>query len=115
MSSERTHILFVCTMNQWRSPTAEQLWRRSDILATRSGGTSPKARHTVSVPDLIWADIVLVMERKHADRLRASHPRATQYTDIRILGVADEHPFMHPDLVAELKVVVPRALGFDPG
>ena len=57
------NVLFICGKNQWRSPTAEQVWRRHPQLNVRSGGTSPSARHTVSDADIGWADVVMVMEQ----------------------------------------------------
>ena len=54
---------FACSRNQWRSPTAEQVWRRHPAVSVRSAGTSPNARRTVSTGDLRWADVVFVMER----------------------------------------------------
>lgn len=57
----RLNVLFVCSRNQWRSPTAEQVFRRHPALNVRSGGTSPNARHTVSAQDIQWADVILVM------------------------------------------------------
>jgi len=42
------NLLFICSKNQWRSPTAEQVWRRQTGLSVRSAGTSPNARHPVS-------------------------------------------------------------------
>ncbi|WP_396271249.1 hypothetical protein [Ideonella sp.] len=44
----KINVLFVCSRNQWRSPTAEQLFRRHPHLNARSGGTSPKAKHPVN-------------------------------------------------------------------
>lgn len=51
-ANEKQNILFVCSRNQWRSPTAEQVWRKHPMLSVRSGGTSPNARHKVSVDDI---------------------------------------------------------------
>ena len=51
-TDERLKVLFVCSRNQWRSPTAEQIWRKHPQLLVRSGGTSPNARHKVSVEDI---------------------------------------------------------------
>lgn len=45
----QTNVPFVCSRNQWRSPTAEQVWRRHPALSVRSAGTSPNARRPVSV------------------------------------------------------------------
>ena len=54
----RLNVLFVCSRNQWRSPTAEQVFRRHPALNVRSGGTSPNARHTVSGQDIQCVDVI---------------------------------------------------------
>ena len=46
--STRRNVLFVCSRNQWRSPTAEQLFRRHPGLSVRSAGTSAGARRRVT-------------------------------------------------------------------
>jgi|GEM_PF-5824209 len=51
-NAERSRLLFVCSRNQWRSPTAEQIWRSDNRLDVRSGGTSPSARYAVSAQDI---------------------------------------------------------------
>lgn len=48
----KQNLLFVCSKNQWRSPTAEQVWRRHPGLSVRSAGTSHQARQTVSEDDV---------------------------------------------------------------
>ena len=68
--NDRLRVLFVCSMNQWRSSTAERVYGRSSKIDARSSGTSSKARKRVSVLDIKWADLVLVMEGKHRQRLR---------------------------------------------
>ena len=55
------NLLFICSRNQWRSPTAERVFRAYPNVQTRSAGTSPNARHTVSIRDIQWADKILVM------------------------------------------------------
>ncbi len=57
----KLRVLFVCSMNQWRSPTAETIWRRSPDVDARSRGLSPRARRRLTRKDLGWADLVLVM------------------------------------------------------
>ena len=46
-AGERLNVLFVCSRNQWRSPTAEQVWRRHPRVNARSAGTSGSARRVV--------------------------------------------------------------------
>lgn len=100
------HVLFVCSKNQWRSPTAECLYRDQLGLAVRSAGTSRSARRIVSRRDLEWADLVVAMEHKHVDRLRAAFREELQRCDVRVLGIEDRHRYMDPELVREIRAAV---------
>lgn len=99
MHNKRLNVLFVCSRNQWRSPTAEQVWRRHPSLNVRSGGTSPSARHTVSDADIEWADVVVVMEQKHKKRLVAGFGEWLAGKPVYVLDIPDEYRFMDPELV----------------
>lgn len=101
-----TKLLFVCSRNQWRSPTAERVWSRESGVAVRSAGTSPNARRTITLNDLRWADIVFVMEQKHADRVRAKFGRSSWGAPIHVLGIPDDYQFMDPELVDMLHDLV---------
>ena len=103
MPVDRLNVLFACSRNQWRSPTAEQVWRRHPRLSVRSGGTSPSARHTVSAQDVEWADVVIVMEQKHKSRLLAEFTRLLEHKPIHVLDIPDEYRYMAPELVELLK------------
>lgn len=96
------NILFVCSMNQWRSPTAETIFRRVDGIQVRSAGTSRKARRTVAVSDIRWADIVCVMEHKHLSRLRSDFRRELSHKDLHVLDIQDAYKFMDPALIDAL-------------
>lgn len=109
----RRNLLFVCSRNQWRSPTAERVFRRDPRVNTRSAGTSPNARHPVNESDLRWADLILVMEHKHRDRILAQYARLVEHTPIHVLDIPDEYRFMDPELVELLEAVVSPLLGSD--
>ncbi|MDQ3058357.1 MAG: phosphotyrosine protein phosphatase [Pseudomonadota bacterium] len=111
--SSQTNVLFVCSRNQWRSPTAEQIWRKHPALSVRSGGTSPNARHPVSVNDLTWAQVILVMEEKHKSRLLAAYRRVLGNKPIHVLDIPDEYKFMEPELVDLLRQSVGAILGIE--
>lgn len=102
--------LFVCSRNQWRSPTAEHLWRRHPQVSVRSAGTSPNARHRVSIEDIEWADVILVMEEKHKSRLMAEFTRMLEGKPIHVLDIPDEYKYMDPELIEELQRCVPSLL-----
>lgn len=60
---------------------------------------------TVTPEDIAWADLVLVMEEKHAQRIRSllARPNAPP---IVVLGIPDLHRFMSPELVESLRAAV---------
>lgn len=98
------NVLFLCSRNQWRSPTAEQVWRRVPGVFVRSAGTSRAARRRVGAEDVRWADLILVMENKHASRLRAEFRDALKYKRVEVLDIPDDYQFMDPELVELLEL-----------
>lgn len=113
MPVARLNVLFVCSRNQWRSPTAEQVWRRHPQLNVRSGGTSPSARHTVSDADIDWADVVIVMEEKHKSRLAADFGDLLADKPVHVLDIPDEYKYMDPELVELLEQSVGSLLNIE--
>lgn len=97
------NLLFICSRNQWRSPTAETVWRKHPDFNVRSAGTSPKARKTVSSADIRWADTIFVMEEKHKSRLKAEFTRMLSHKPIHVLDIPDDYQYMDEVLVKELE------------
>lgn len=112
-TSTQTNVLFICSRNQWRSPTAEQVWRKHPALAVRSAGTSPNARHSVSSNDLSWAQVIFVMEEKHKSRLLATFRQIIGNKPIHVLDIPDEYKFMDAELVTLLQESVGSILGIE--
>ena len=108
---ERLNLLFVCSRNQWRSPTGEQVWRRHPDVIARSAGTSASARRVLSADDLAWADVVLVMEDKHRSRLLAEYRALLLHKPLHVLDIPDQYKYMDPDLVELLGDPVADLLG----
>jgi len=107
----KQNILFICSRNQWRSPTGEQVFRNHAALAVRSAGTSPKAKRTVSAKDIQWADVIFVMEEKHKSRLKAQFTRLLDYKNIQVLDIPDEYQYMDSELVDIIQQSVGNYLG----
>ena len=101
-----SNLLFICSRNQWRSPTAEAIWRKHPDFNARSAGTSKKAKKTVSPADIRWADIIFVMEKKHKQRLVAEFTRMLDHKTIHILDIPDDYQYMDPELISELEARV---------
>jgi predicted protein tyrosine phosphatase len=59
------NILFICSRNQWRSRTAEDIFKNIDGLNVRSAGTASAARIKVNAKMIDWAELIFVMEKHH--------------------------------------------------
>ena len=95
----RINTLFVCSRNQWRSPTAERVFRDDPRLSVRSCGLSARSPRQLRDDDLIWADIVFVMETKHRARITGQFRDALGGTPLHVLDIPDDYQFMNPELV----------------
>lgn len=93
------NVLFVCSRNQWRSPTGEKVWRNTAGVAVRSAGTSRNARRHISINDIRWADLILVMEEKHKSRILADFRQEARFKEMHVLDIPDDYGFMDPELV----------------
>jgi predicted protein tyrosine phosphatase len=107
---QKPHILFVCGRNQWRSPTAERLYRSDPRIVVRSAGVSEKSAHPISSADIIWADLILVMEERYAATIRA-HFRHAVLPPIKSLDIPDEYAFMDAELIELLHSGVEDHIG----
>ena len=104
--SDRFKVLFICSKNQWRSPTAEAIYRDDPRISVRSRGTASAAARKVSEVDLEWADLVLVMEQKHRSRLLSDYPGVTKHLPIAVLDIPDDYPYMDAELIRLLQMSV---------
>lgn len=97
------NLLFVCTQNRLRSPTAEQVFADWPGVETASAGLGNEAEVPVSPELLEWADIVFVMEPVHRARLAQRFKPHLKRARIVCLGIPDNFDFMQPELVELLK------------
>ena len=103
MSIRKTKLLFLCSRNQWRSPTAEALFKSHPHYAARSAGTENGARIKITACHLGWADLIFCMERKHADRLWEKFPEELAGKQLVTLRIPDDYTFMDPALIEVLR------------
>ncbi len=96
-------VLFICSQNRLRSPTAEQVFANRDGFEVASAGLNPEAQTPVS-PDLLeWADVIFVMERAHRNKLSKKFKVHLNSKRIICLDIPDEFEFMDPALVRLLE------------
>ena len=96
-------ILFVCSRNQWRSPTAARIYANDQRIEARSGGVSQQSAHRVSQQDMEWADLILVMETRHKTRLQEMF-REMQLPPIECLEIPDDFGLMDDALIDLIRV-----------
>ena len=99
----KTKLLFLCSRNRWRSPTAEALFRDHPRYEARSAGTADGARIKLTAGHLGWADIVFCMEQKHAAAVISRFASELADKPLVTLRIPDEYAFMDPALVERLR------------
>jgi predicted protein tyrosine phosphatase len=99
----REQLLFVCSRNQWRSPTAAALFKDNDVYVASSAGTSDRARIKITAGLINWADRIFVMEKRHLAIIRRKYPSEIEDKSIAILGIPDDYEYMNPELIEILR------------
>ncbi|MFH0908344.1 MAG: phosphotyrosine protein phosphatase [bacterium] len=104
------NVLFVCDSKKRRSPTAERIFKRDRRMNVRAAGVGDSSSCRMKEGDLRWAQLVLVMERKYAGRLRAAFPNLDPFPPIASLDIPNDYAFMQEELIQLLRVTVTAAL-----
>jgi predicted protein tyrosine phosphatase len=103
MSNSREQLLFVCSRNQWRSPTAAHLFDRRNLYVAKSAGTSDSARIKITAGLINWADRIFVMEKRHLAIIKHKYPEAIVDKPIVVLHISDDYQYMDPELIELLE------------
>lgn len=101
---EKTNILFICSKNKWRSPTAEKIYKNDNRFNVRSAGVSESSKRKVSFKDIEWADLILVMEQNHKSRIRKTFREIKYLPPIESLDIPDDFQYMDPELIELIKI-----------
>lgn len=100
------NVLFVCSRNEWRSPTAETIYKHHDVVFAKSAGTSPSARIKINQKHIDWAELIFVMEKKHRQLIEQRFGNGLEKQKIIVLDIPDEYQYMDEELIEELKTKV---------
>lgn len=104
-------LLFICSQNRLRSPTAEQVFSLHQHLETASAGTNHDAEVPLSAELVEWADLIFVMEKTHLNKLRSKFKRHLRgHQRVVCLDIPDDYDYMDPALVTLLQAKVGRYL-----
>ena len=91
-------LLFICSRNRIRSLEAERLLSGCEGVAARSRGTERNARIRLQSGDVGWADEIFVMERRHAERVKAKFGEFLEGKRISVLRIRDIYALGEPRL-----------------
>ena len=99
-------VLFICSMNRWRSPTAEQVYSDHPGIQCASAGLNRNAENPLT-PELVeWAELIFVMERKHKTKLFSEFRPHLLGKRVICLNIPDNYKFMDSKLIALLHAKV---------
>lgn len=104
------NILFVCSQNRLRSPTAEQIYAGRPDLEVASAGTNNDAETPLSAELIAWADMIFVMEKAHRNKMQKKYRAALKDKRLIVLDIPDDYEFMDPVLVRLLQMRLARFL-----
>ena len=104
------HVLFICSQNKLRSPTAEAVFNGWPGIDVDSAGLNNDAIVPLSPEQLAWADVIFVMENEHRNKLNRKYKRHLNGQRVIVLGIPDNYDCMDPELVEILKKKVPPLL-----
>ena len=104
-------VLFVCTANKLRSPTAETLFAAYPGIETCSAGLDPDCPNPMSAELAAWADMIFVMEPHQREKIRKKF-KSDRHADNMIvtLHIPDEFERDQPELIELLEQKVRHRL-----
>jgi predicted protein tyrosine phosphatase len=85
-----------------RSSTAETVYA-AEGYSVKSAGTEMTARVPLSNENIIWADIIFVMEEKHKVIIKTIFSDVAYKKNIIVLDIPDDYYFMEKELVELIK------------
>ncbi|MFQ6005337.1 MAG: low molecular weight protein tyrosine phosphatase family protein [Woeseia sp.] len=102
-----TRILFICSENRLRSPTAETVFSEYEGVEALSAGTNAGATTPVTEELIEWADVILVMEKYHKSEIYRRFPGKLRNKKVGVLDLPDIYDYMEPVLIQLLREKVP--------
>jgi|ERR1700733_10421911 predicted protein tyrosine phosphatase len=107
------NLLFVCSRNRRRSPTAEAVFSGMRGCEVLSAGTSPDAETIISADLVAWADLIFAMEGIHRRRLNQRFGSSLRAKRIIVLDIPDEYSYMDSALIELLQEKVSRHIAIN--
>lgn len=98
-----TRLLFICSRNKLRSPTAERVFGELPAIEADSAGLAPDAETPLTAEQVEWAEVIFVMEKSHRAKLTQRFKRHLNGKKLVCLDVPDNYTYMQPELIELLR------------
>lgn len=96
-------LLFVCSKNQLRSPTAEHIFSQINGIEALSAGTEKDADVPLDEELIEWAEYIFVMEKIHERKVKEKFKKQINNQKIICLNIKDDFKYMDSELIKILK------------
>lgn len=101
-------LLFVCSENRLRSPTGEEVFSAYSGVEAIGCGTNSDSETPLSGDLVEWADVILVMEKSHKNKVAKKYKDLLKHKRLVCLDIPDNYERMQPELVRILENKVPK-------
>jgi predicted protein tyrosine phosphatase len=105
------NLLFVCSQNKLRSPTAEAVFSGLIDFDVRFAGLNNYAEIPLGLEDVLWAEFIFVMEPIHKRKLRQRFKEHLTDQKLICLNIPDNYDYMAPELIEIFRKGVPQFIG----
>lgn len=104
VEESKLRVLFICSGNTDRSPTARDVFAADARLDVLAAGLDEDAPRRLSEDDLWWAELVFVMEPRHRDQIRNKYAFWWEERSpiLTVLRIPDKFNRGDPELVRML-------------
>jgi predicted protein tyrosine phosphatase len=97
------NILFICSQNKLRSPTAETMFSEKEGFDVLSAGLNSDAEIPLT-PELVeWAETIFVMQKAQKNKLQKKFRKNLNRQRVICLDIPDDYEYMQPELVMILE------------
>ena len=101
-------LLFLCSQNKLRSPTAETVFANIPDWEVRSAGLNHGADIPLSKEDVEWANYIFVMESAHKKKLQTKFRQSLKNQKVICLNIPDNYQYMDEALVSIFRQRIPQ-------
>ncbi len=97
------HVLFICSQNKLRSPTAETIFSEKEGFDVLSAGLNNDAEVPLTSELVEWAETIFVMEQAQKNKLQKKFKKYIKKQRVICLDIPDDYEYMQPELVKILE------------